>query len=177
MQAAGFGPHRDGGGLFLKVTETGASWVFRFTSPAGKRREMGLGACHRGSAAQAGASLTAARDLAHRARELLRNGVDPIDAREGSKEAAQAAVEAPALLSALLDATPHERARNLRGDKVPETVMRIRPRLDAVFEDAIFHKRASVNPAAAIRRKMREAAPPGARRASCGHCPTARPRP
>lgn len=94
MQKTQPGKYVDGWGLILLVTKTSANWVFRFTSPAGKRREMGLGACHRGSAAQAGASLTAARDLAHRARELLRNGVDPIDAREGSKEAAQAAFEA-----------------------------------------------------------------------------------
>jgi hypothetical protein len=44
-----------------------------------------------------------------------------------------------------------------KGDKLPETLQRIRQRLDAVFEDAIFHKRCTVNPAAAVRRKMREA--------------------
>ena len=52
---------------------------------------------------------------------------------------------------------PHERARNVKGDSVPETVQRIRQRLDAVFEDAIFHKRCVSNPAATIKRKMREA--------------------
>lgn len=66
-------------------------------------------------------------------------------------------VEPPALLAALLDVTPHERARAHKGDTVPETVQRIRQRLDAVYEDAIFHGRAVTNPAAAIRRKMREA--------------------
>lgn len=40
-----------------------------------------------------------------------------------------------------------------------ETVQRIRQRLDAVFEDSIFHKRCTVNPAAALRRKMRESMP------------------
>lgn len=68
-------------------------------------------------------------------------------------------IEAPAVLSALLSITPHERARAHKGDKLPETTQRIRQRLDAVFEDAIFHKRATMNPAAAVRRKMREAAP------------------
>lgn len=211
------GDHGDGGGLILRVTESSCAWVLRYTSPAGKRREMGLGACHRGSVAQAGAALTGARDAAHKAREQLRQGVDPIDAREGqreayrlAKEAAKAeqarqrwtlaraardyherviepsrtpthaatwiaslenhvpaelwhapidSVEAPALLSALLGIKPHERARAHKGDKLPETTQRIRQRLDAVFEDAIFHGRATVNPAAAIRRKMREAAP------------------
>lgn len=66
-------------------------------------------------------------------------------------------IEPPALLAALQAIKPHERARNFTGDKLPETLQRIRQRLDAVFEDAIFHKRCLSNPAAAIRRKLREA--------------------
>lgn len=229
VQNAAPGDHSDGGGLMLRIRQEGAfddtgkrrtaaeSWVYRYTAPTGRRREMGLGPCHRASAAQAGASLTAARDLAHKARELLRQGVDPIDAREQRREAAKAAeiaskadqerqhwtlaraardyherviepsrtpkhaatwiqslenhvpaalwhapvdsIEPPALLAALLDVKPHERARAHKGDTLPETVQRIRQRLDAIFEDAIFHKRAATNPAAAIKRKMREAAP------------------
>jgi len=66
-------------------------------------------------------------------------------------------IEPPALLAALQGIKPHERARNLTsGDKLPETLQRIRQRLDAVFEDAIFHKRCTSNPAAAIRRKLAE---------------------
>ena len=42
---------------------------------------------------------------------------------------------------------------------VPETLQRVRQRLDAVFEDAIFHGRCMANPVAAIRRKMRETLP------------------
>ena len=69
-------------------------------------------------------------------------------------------IQPPELLRALLAVKPHERARNLTsGDKVPETVQRIRQRLDAVFEDAIFHGRATANPAAAIRRKLTEGTP------------------
>lgn len=69
-------------------------------------------------------------------------------------------IEPPELLQALAGITPHERARNLTDDaKVLETIQRIRQRLDAVFEDAIFHKRCSSNPAAAVRRKMREGMP------------------
>jgi len=217
VQAAKDGDHSDGGGLLVRVRGDSCSWVFRFTAPSGRRREMGLGIVHRGSTQQAGASLTAARDAAHKAREQLRQGVDPIDARDGDREAAKAAeaaqkverarehwtlaraardyharviepsrtdrhaaqwiasldnhvpaplwhapidsIEPPALLAALLDVKPHERARNVSGDTVPETVQRVRQRLDAVFEDAIFHRRATMNPAAAIKRKMREAAP------------------
>ena len=40
--------------------------------------------------------------------------------------------------------------------KVPETLQRVRQRLDAVFEDAMFHGHCSTNPAAAIKRKMAE---------------------
>lgn len=61
-------------------------------------------------------------------------------------------IEPPELLAALSG------VRSLADEKVhvPETLSRVRQRLDAVFEDAIFHKRCSSNPAAAIRRKMRE---------------------
>lgn len=87
--AAGDGDHGDGGGLILRVRGPSASWVYRFTSPAGRRREMGLGACARGSLAQAGASLKAARDAAHEARELVRRGLDPIEERDRRRDHAQ----------------------------------------------------------------------------------------
>jgi hypothetical protein len=106
VQAAPDGDHSDGGGLLLRVrsarvsTQSGTtlaateSWVFRFTSPAGKRREMGLGVVTRGSAKQAGDSLTGARDLAHKARELLRQGLDPIDQRDAGRVAHEQVLEA-----------------------------------------------------------------------------------
>jgi integrase len=213
VQAAREGDHSDGGGLLLRVRGDGASWVYRFTSPAGRRREMGLGKAYLGSAKQAGDSLTGARHVAHAAREQLRRGVDPIDAREADAAAAKAVerakkdeqarerwtlaraardyherviepaktvkhaaqwiaslenhvpsetwhkpiseVAAPELLAALSKV----RALDDRAAKVPETLQRIRQRLDAVFEDAIFHGRCTSNAAAAIKRKMREAMP------------------
>ena len=87
VQLAKDGDHSDGGGLMLRVQGNSSSWVLRFTSPAGKRREMGLGPSARGSAAQAGDSLKGARALAHAACELLRCGTDPIDEREGRRQA------------------------------------------------------------------------------------------
>jgi integrase len=217
VQAARDGDHADGGGLLLRVRGESASWVFRFTSPGGRRREMGLGVATRGSAKLAGDTLTGARDIAHKARELLRQGLDPIDQRDAgkaqkreaelarkvakqrqlltlaraareyhervieprlsTKHAAQwisslenhipaelwhapiASIEAPALLAALAKVKPHERARNLKGDHVPETLRRVRQRLDTIFEDAIFHGHCTTNPAAAVRRKMREQLP------------------
>ncbi|MCP5283948.1 MAG: tyrosine-type recombinase/integrase [Burkholderiaceae bacterium] len=68
-------------------------------------------------------------------------------------------ITAPALLRGLLTIKPHKRARNLKGDTLPETLRRIRQRLDAIFEDAIFHGHCSANPAAVIRRKLREEGP------------------
>lgn len=217
LQAAKDGDHSDGGGLLVRVRGESCSWVFRFTAPTGRRREMGLGVVRRGNPQEAGASITAARDAAHKARELLRQGVDPIAARDGAREAAKVAeqvqkaerarehwtlaraareyharviepsrtdkhaaqwiaslenhvpaplwhgpidsIDPPSLLAALLDVKPHERARNVKGETMPETVQRVRQRLEAVFEDAIFHKRATMNPAASIKRKMREATP------------------
>jgi len=73
----------DGGGLFLQVTTGEAtardrvrrSWLFRFTAPSGKRREMGLGAVD-------AVSLARARELADSARALLATGTDPIEHRK-----------------------------------------------------------------------------------------------
>ena len=211
----------DGGGLFLVVDERRAAWVLRYTSPSGKRRDMGLGPCLRDSLALAGQSLRQAREDARRADELLRQGLDPLDERERARrEAAEAAAQAkavqqvqaqrealtlarcargyherviepsrttkhaaqwisslenhvpaalwhapinsitaPELLRGLLAVKPHERARNLKGAAVPETLRRIRQRLDAIFEDAIFHGHCTTNPAAVVRRKLRDEGP------------------
>jgi integrase len=218
VQTAREGDHSDGGNLLLRVRKDGgATWVFRYTSPTGKRREMGLGATHRHNAATAGACLTAARELATKARNLLQEARDPIDERDRERDEAKrkeetrkveqarerwtlarcardyharavepkrtpkhaaqwisslenhvpkalwdrpiADVMPPELLAALAEVKPHERARNVRGQTVPETLQRIRQRLDAVFEDAIFRGRCTTNPAAGIKRKMREELP------------------
>lgn len=91
IHAAPEGDLGDGGGLVLRVGTAGASWVLRYTSPAGKRREMGLGIAQRANVAQAGQSLTSVRQMAHEARELLRQGIDPLDAREARRQAAREA--------------------------------------------------------------------------------------
>jgi hypothetical protein len=41
VQCAEDGELFDGGGLLLRVNEGRAKWVFRYTAPSGKRREMG----------------------------------------------------------------------------------------------------------------------------------------
>lgn len=210
VQAAGEGDLSDGGGLLLRIRGASCSWVFRFTALSGRRREMGLGVARRGSPAQIGESLTAARGQAQEARAQLAQGLDPIDARDQRRAVAQKAeqgkkadkererwtlaraardyherviepsrttkhaaqwiaslehhvppaiwnkpiadVEPPELLAALSQV----RSLDDKDRRIPETLQRVRQRLDAIFEDAIFHKRANSNPAAAIRRKMRE---------------------
>jgi len=74
----------DGGGLRLDVDKNGnAAWIFRFTSPAtGRERFMGLGPAH-------DVPLAKARDAAQKARELLRQHVDPIEQRKAQREAAK----------------------------------------------------------------------------------------
>lgn len=64
-------------------------------------------------------------------------------------------VTAPQVLAALSKV----RAIDAENKRVPETLKRIRQRLDAIFEDAIFHGHCTTNPAAAVRRKMRETLP------------------
>jgi integrase len=207
VQTADAGDHGDGGGLVMRITAEQSSWVFRYTSPSGKRREMGLGACERSSPQATGASLRAARTAAAAARAMLAEVPprDPIDERDRAREAARSAevtrravrtadastlarvartyhgavvegsrsgkhaadwinslerhvppdlwrkpigaITAPELLDALI---PLFRA-------LPETASRVRQRLEAVFDDAIFRGLCAGNPAGAIRRKITEA--------------------
>ena len=69
------GYYADGGGLNLQVGPTGnKSWLYRFMLN-GRAREMGLGSLN-------DRTLAEARDEAAKARRLLRDGVDPIEARD-----------------------------------------------------------------------------------------------
>lgn len=74
------GVHAVGGvsGLALQVTVTGArSWLFRFRHN-GRRREAGLGP-------YPDVPLAKARDYAREARDLLRQGIDPIAERQAAR--------------------------------------------------------------------------------------------
>jgi integrase len=78
------GMYADGGGLYLQVTEGGASWIYRHML-AGRAREMGLGPL-------ALFGLSEARAKALDARRLRHEGIDPIEARRAVR--AQERVEA-----------------------------------------------------------------------------------
>jgi len=74
------GYYGDGGGLWLQVSISGSkSWIFRFTINR-RQREMGLGAVHTVSLAEA---RTKSRDF----RLMLQEGIDPLNNREETKQA------------------------------------------------------------------------------------------
>jgi integrase len=71
----GGGRIADGDGLYLKAKANGsASWMLRFQL-RGRRRDMGLGSFP-------AVGLAEARDLAEAARQQIKKGFDPIDARD-----------------------------------------------------------------------------------------------
>lgn len=75
------GTHADGGNLYLLVRGNSKSWMFRYTSPEGTRRRMGLGPLH-------SVSLSEARKRAAELREQVRHPaapVDPITSRQEAK--------------------------------------------------------------------------------------------
>ena len=79
VETAKEGVYADGGNLWLIVDGKAKRWSIRFTSPVtGKRREMGLGPVR-------DMSLAEAREEATASRRLLRQGLDPIDARRAGK--------------------------------------------------------------------------------------------
>lgn len=75
----------DGGGLYLRVSATGArSWVFRFQID-GKRRDMGLGPFP-------DISLADARGKAAEHRKLRHEGIDPLDAKAAQRQALRVSI-------------------------------------------------------------------------------------
>jgi integrase len=69
------GMHADGGGLYLQVSGPSArSWVFRYTIN-GRTRYLGLGSAFT-------IELKRAREDARKARELVHDGIDPIEHRK-----------------------------------------------------------------------------------------------
>jgi hypothetical protein len=84
------GRYGDGHGLYLQViTRSNRSWLLRYERN-GRERWMGLGPLHT-------FALKEARERAREARQKLRDGVDPLDARQA--ERAKQAVEAMKVLT------------------------------------------------------------------------------
>jgi integrase len=79
------GRYADGDQLFLEVGKTGRrQWLFRYQSPAGRKRDMVIGSAET-------VPLADARAAAAEARALLARGIDPLDERHGKKQQARAA--------------------------------------------------------------------------------------
>ena len=79
------GVHSDGGGLYLRVRDTGSrSWLYVYTI-SGKRREMGLGS-------DLDVSLAQAREKAAAARAMVLEGKDPQAERVQTKAPVQPAL-------------------------------------------------------------------------------------
>jgi integrase len=80
------GRYGDGGGLWLQVTEGTSGptkcWLFRYMLD-GRARAMGLGPLDTFSLAEA-------RERARDARQLVKDGIDPIDAKRAKRQAAKA---------------------------------------------------------------------------------------
>ncbi|MBR0765794.1 tyrosine-type recombinase/integrase [Bradyrhizobium sp. vgs-9] len=73
IEASKIAKLRDGGGLWLVTKGKGRYWIFDYTY-GGKRRQMGIGPLHT-------IGLAEARQKAERARDLIRQGFDPIEHR------------------------------------------------------------------------------------------------
>ena len=73
------GWHADGGNLYLFVRGTGRTWVFRYTAPDGRRRNMGLGSLDT-------IPLARARTEAAKLRTEVRDPFSPTDPQERRKQ-------------------------------------------------------------------------------------------
>src|SRR5262249_9254527 len=77
------GYYGDGGGLYLQVSKAGTKTLsFRFSSPGGRRREMGLGPLHT-------IGLAEARERARLCRQQRLDDIDPLEVRKAAKERAK----------------------------------------------------------------------------------------
>lgn len=77
------GLHPDGNGLYLKVAGGSKSWVLRYMLNR-RARYLGLGSA-------SSVRLGKARELASKARELVRQGIDPIEHRKNERAQAKLA--------------------------------------------------------------------------------------
>lgn len=86
IKHAGAGKHFDGGGMFLHVMPTGAKyWRLKYRH-AGKEKTLALGVFPE-------VSLQEARDRRMKARALLRDGIDPLNARAAKTDSARRSTE------------------------------------------------------------------------------------
>lgn len=103
------GYYHDGAGLYLQVAVSGSkSWIFRYTLNK-KTREMGLGSFN-------AFSLAEARERAHKCRQSLAEGVDPMVLRQAARDAAVAAAAEHAKSSRTFEQCAKEYHQENAGD-------------------------------------------------------------
>jgi integrase len=92
---AGPGRYGDGDGLYLLVRDNGTRfWVFRYTPPGGKMREVGLG---RAGTDRNAVGLAEARDKAGTLYRMVRAGIDPLAKRDADAAAAKSMAQDAAI--------------------------------------------------------------------------------
>lgn len=107
IRKAGVGKLFDGAGLYLIKTQSGGSWVYRFTH-LGKRRDMGLGP-------YPALSLADARAARNQWAAVLADGRDPVSTRAAQQAAEKAERDASnPTLSEAIDMTLESRRATLR---------------------------------------------------------------
>jgi integrase len=122
------GLYHDGGGLYLQVSRNGSkSWTFRYGAQG--RRYVGLGATHT-------VALTEARERARRCRQLLLDGIDPIDDKRTRQAAAR--LEAARAIT-FNDAARQYIASHKRGWKNPKSESQWTSTL-AMYADPVIGK-------------------------------------
>ena len=75
------GFHSDGGNLYLKVSATSSSWIFRFRF-GGRRHDVGLGSLN-------DVPLSQAREMAEKMRSDIADGIHPLSAKAEQKRKAE----------------------------------------------------------------------------------------
>jgi Arm DNA-binding domain len=114
-------------GLMLQVTEGGGkSWVLR-TLVGGQRRHIGLGSFPE-------VSLATARDKAREAKEMVRQGIDPVVRKRAVRDALRASQEARLTFAKAME-------RYLFSTQLAE-IARCGPRSDAQGKGLVDHVRA-----------------------------------
>lgn len=107
------GWHADGGNLYLFVRGSSRTWVFRYVSLDGKRRNMGLGSIE-------STSLSRARELAKANRTKVRDKqspVDPISQAKSQRAARKATEQRSITFKACAEAVMKSKGREWRNPK------------------------------------------------------------
>lgn len=107
------GWHADGGNLYLFVRGSSRTWVFRYVSLDGKRRNMGLGSIE-------STSLSRARELAYANRTAIKDKqkpVDPITEARNQKAARKAAELRTITFKACAEAVMKSKGQEWRNPK------------------------------------------------------------